>query len=62
VGAISAAFIKFIFIWAAGMVLASSVLHGLASRIILMISWPQLATAIAGACIAFLFLKITKKV
>jgi len=60
-GAISAALIKFIFIWCVGMVLANSVLHGISKTVMLMISWPQLATAIAGAAIAFLFLKTIKK-
>lgn len=62
VGAIPAAVIKFIFIWSLGMILANSILHGLAKNIILMIIWPQLATAIAGAAIAFIFLKIIKKI
>lgn len=61
-GALSAASIKFIFIWSVGMILAGSVLHGTAKAVMLMISWPQLATAIAGAAIAFLFLKIIKKI
>lgn len=59
--AILAAFVKFAFIFATGMILVNSVLHGIAKSVLLMISWPQLATAIAGACIAFLFLKIIKK-
>jgi len=57
-GAIPAAFVKFIFIWCAGMVLANSILHGIAKNVLLMISWPQLATAIAGSAIACLFLKM----
>jgi len=51
-GAILSAFIKFIFIYFAGIILLKN--------ISLMISWPQLATAIAGAGIAFLILKIIK--
>lgn len=62
VGAISAAFIKFIFIWSVGMVLVNSILHGISKSVFLMISWPQLATAIAGASIAYLFLKVIKKI
>ncbi len=63
VGAIPSALIKFIFIWSVGIILANSVLHGIASKVMLMISWPQLATAIAGASVAFLFLKaINKKI
>lgn len=61
-GAIPAAFIKFIFIWAVGMLLANSVLHGMSKAVMLMISWPQLATAIAGSAIAFFFLKATRKI
>jgi len=61
VRAILAAIIKFAFIWAAGMVLANYVLHGIAKNVIQMVGWPQLATAIAGAAIAFLLLKIIKK-
>jgi hypothetical protein len=60
--AIPATFIKFIFIWAVGMVLANSILHGISQAVMLMISWPQLATAIAGAAIAFMFLKSIKRI
>jgi len=59
-GAIPAAVIKFAFIWVVGMVLVNSVLHGIAKNILLMIGWPQLATAITGASIAYLFLSIIK--
>jgi hypothetical protein len=62
-GAISAAFVKFIFIWSAGMVLASFILKGaVVKNVMLMISWPQFATAISGAAIAYLFLKAIKKI
>jgi hypothetical protein len=61
-GAIPAAVIKYIFIYSVGMILANTVLHGIAKNVMLMISWPQFATAIAGACIAYLFLKIIKKI
>lgn len=62
-GAVSASVIKYAFIWSVGMVLASSVLKGsIAKNILLMISWPQLATALAGSAIAFLFLKLIKKI
>lgn len=60
--ALPAAFIKFIFIFCAAFILANSLLHGMAKNLILMFSWPQLATAIAGAAIAFIFLKIVKKI
>lgn len=61
-GATSAALIKFVFIWSVGTILAQSILSGIASKVALMISWPQFATAIAGAAIAYLFLKIIKKI
>jgi len=60
-GAGSAAVVKFIFIWSVGMLLANSVLHGISNAVFMMISWPQLATAIIGAVIAFTFLKATKR-
>ncbi len=58
---ILSAFLKFIFIWSVGMILANSVLQGISKPIMIMISWPQFATALAGACIAYLFLKIIKR-
>lgn len=61
-GAILATFVKFIFIWVAGTILVSSVLSDASKNILLMISWPQFVTAIAGAGIAFLLLKIIKKI
>lgn len=61
-GAIPAAFVKFIFIYGVGTLLANSVLHGIASKVALMISWPQLVTALSGACLAFMFLKVIKKI
>jgi len=60
-GAILASLTKFGFIYFAGMILAGSVLSGISKNIMLMISWPQLATAIAGATIAFIFLKSSKR-
>lgn len=51
-GAISAALVKFAFIYFTGMILLKNVS--------LMVSWPQLATAVAGAAIAYLFLNIIK--
>jgi len=61
-GALPAALVKFAFIWTMGMILANTILHGIAKNVLLMISWPQFATAIAGAAIAYLFLKIIKKI
>ena len=54
-GAIPAALIKYAFIFCVGTVLANSVLHGISAKVVLMISWPQLATALSGACLAYLF-------
>lgn len=54
VAAVLAAFFKFAFIFSAGFLLLK--------KISLMISWPQLATALAGACLAYLFLKTIKKI
>lgn len=61
-GAIPAALVKYLFIFLVGTLLANSILHGISSKVLMMISWPQLATAIVGAGIAFLFLKIIKKI
>lgn len=61
-GAVPAVIIKFVFIWSVGMILANSVLSGISKNVLLIISWPQLATAIAGAVIAFIFLKTIKKI
>lgn len=61
-GAIPASFIKYIFILAVGTILANTVLHGISKNVLMMISWPQLATALAGSAIAFTFLKIVKKI
>jgi hypothetical protein len=61
-GAIPSAVIKYAFIWSVGMVLAGSILKGTAKGVLMMISWPQLATALAGAAIAFIFLKTIKKI
>ncbi len=60
--AVSASVIKFIFIWSVGMLLANSVLHGISRVVMQMISWPQLVTSLSGACIAYLFLTIIKKI
>jgi hypothetical protein len=62
VGAIPAAVIKYIFIYSVGILLAGSVLKGTAKSVLLMISWPQLATAIAGAGIAYFVLKVIRKI
>jgi len=62
-GAVSASLIKFIFIWSAGYILVHSVLTGsVAKSVLIMISWPQLVTAISGAAIAYFVLKLIKKI
>lgn len=59
--AISAAVIKYIFIFSAGTILANFVLHDISKSVLLMISWPQLATSIAGAAIAYFVVLVIKK-
>jgi len=62
-GAIPAALVKFAFIWLAGTLLTSYILKGaIVKNVLLIISWPQFATAISGAAIAYLFLKVIKKI
>lgn len=61
ISAIPAAFLKFIFIWISGTLLANYIFTEVGNKIMLMVSWPQLLTAIAGASMAFIFLKTIKK-
>ena len=57
-GAISASFIKFIFLFTTSSVIISLFIKGIAApKVAQMMSWPQLVTAIAGAIFAYLFLK-----
>lgn len=61
IGAIFASFVKFIFIGVSGLIMTNSILSGVTKNVVTIISWPQLATAISGACIAYLFLKIVRR-
>lgn len=59
---ISASFLKFIFLLStSSLVINLVVKKEIASKISLMMSWPQLFTALAGGLIAYIFLKSIKK-
>lgn len=58
-----AAFAKFVFIFLAGKILITFFINSqVSSKILAMISWPQLLTALAGGVIAYTFLKIIKRI
>lgn len=60
-GVVVASLLKYIFLYATSSVVISLLLKkAVASQVAQMMSWPQLATALAGGIIAFLFLKATK--
>lgn len=60
--AISAAVIKFVFLFATGSVVINLLLEkAVASQVALMMSWPQLLTAIIGGGIAVVFLRLVYK-
>jgi hypothetical protein len=60
--AISASVIKFLFIYGASILLFNFAFKGnLPKTVLLMMSWSQLITALAGAVIAYVFLRVTKK-
>ena len=62
-GLISAALIKFIFLFATSSIVVNLILKTeLAKQVSLIMNWPQLLTALAGGVLAFGFLKIIKKV
>lgn len=61
-GVIPGVFFKFVFLAATSSVVAGLILNDrVATSAAAMMSWPQLATAITGAVIAFGFLKIKEK-
>lgn len=63
VGIIASSFLKFVFLYSSSFLVINLVIRKeLASNISLMMSWPQLLTALAGGVLAFIFLKIIKKV
>jgi len=60
-GAVSAAFLKFIFLFLSSSFIVSwFIKNSLPQKIITMMTWPQLITALLGAVIAWLFLKARK--
>ncbi|MDP2812188.1 MAG: iron hydrogenase [bacterium] len=55
--------LKFIFLWSTSSVVINLLLKKeIASQVSAMMSWPQLATALIGGIIAYIFLKGLKKV
>jgi hypothetical protein len=59
---ISASVIKFLFIYGASILLFNFALKGnLPKTVLLMMSWPQLVTALSGAVIAYVFLRVIRK-
>lgn len=62
-GVVLSALAKFIFIFGAGNIIFNLILKSnLSPAITLIFSWPQLLTALAGGAIAYLFLKMIKKI
>lgn len=60
---ISASFLKFLFLLStSSMVINLLFKKEIASKVALMMSWPQLLTALAGGLIAYSFLKSIKKI
>lgn len=60
-GAVSASLLKFLFLYATSAALFQFLLpQKLAPQMALMMSWPQLYTAILGAVVAYLLLKMLK--
>ncbi len=58
----SAGFLKFVFLFSASSIMFDLLLgEKIASKVAVMMSWPQLFTAISGGLIAYLFLKSIKK-
>ena len=62
-GIIVASLLKFLFLFLASSVVANLIVKKeIASKVAIMMSWPQLLTALAGGIIAYLFLKTIKKI
>ncbi len=62
-GIILASFLKFLFLFLASSVVANLIVKKeIASKAAMMMSWPQLLTALTGGIIAYLFLKTIRKV
>jgi hypothetical protein len=61
--AILASFLKFLFLFLSSSIVINLLLKKeIATTVALMMSWPQLFTAIAGSLIAYFFLKGVKKI
>lgn len=62
-GVISASVLKFLFLFGTSSIVINLLLKKeIASKVAIMMSWPQLFTALAGGVIAYLFLKSIKKI
>ena len=60
-GVISASFLKFIFLFFTSSIVINLLLKKeIAAKVALMMSWPQLLTALSGGLLAYLFLKFFK--
>jgi len=58
-GVISASVLKFLFLFGASSIVINLLLkREIATKVAVMMSWPQLATALTGGIIAYLFLKV----
>lgn len=61
-GVVSASILKFLFLFSASSVVVKSLVkEEVASKVAIMMSWPQLLTALGGGLIAYLFLKSRQK-
>jgi len=62
-GVVAASALKFVFLFSASSVVIDLLLKkGIASKVAIMMSWPQLFTALAGGLIAYMLLKGVKKI
>ncbi|MBU2028661.1 iron hydrogenase [Patescibacteria group bacterium] len=60
-GMIVASLLKFVFLYSTSAVVINLLLKKeVAAQVSLMMSWPQLLTAIAGGCLAYVFIKWSK--
>lgn len=63
IGVIVSSFLKFLFIYSSSFLVADFIIKkDIALNISSMMSWPQLITALLGGAIAYIFLKIVRKV
>ncbi len=62
-GVVAASILKFIFLFSTSSIMIDLILKKeIASRVAMMMSWPQLLTALTGGLIAYMFLKGIKKI